>query len=225
MHSNQSSLSRYFFKTEASDIRHLTSDPRNSVLVRSPIHVVSSPDLSGRQGFARSGYSKMAFGSAGKQTIGASITLQLLMYFNALMSFQYVCVALPSLVQKVNTLDYYNYPLGDVYSTFALAIWIISEILRLIFGLYGNTTESVPSISASLLLSCFPSLPGIAFLTFLQAHLIPYEIAAGALLLALNCIEIYYLWKAVRQHAAIQTARFMRLTREAEDEHLPAENN
>ena len=155
----------------------------------------------------------MAFGASGKQTIGASLSLQMLLYFNALLTTQYIAISYASLVQKVTELDYYRYPLGNVYSIFALAIWTIGEVLRLLFGLFGNLSESVPSISASLLLSCFPALPCITFLSLMQAHLMPYERAAGCALLVCNIIEIFLLWTAVRQHAATQTARFMRLTR------------
>mmetsp|Transcript_30806 Transcript_30806/g.95311 ORF Transcript_30806/g.95311 Transcript_30806/m.95311 type:complete len:112 (+) Transcript_30806:104-439(+) len=48
------------------------------------------------------------------------------------------------------------------------SLWCCTEIARVALGYAGNLAERVPMISAFLLLTIFPQLVAVVFLTFIQ---------------------------------------------------------
>lgn len=91
----------------------------------------------------------------------------------------------------------------------------VVEIARLRLGYSGNLRERVPELSAFLLLTCFPSIPFVGFLTFGQVPMLPREPIIGVPLLLILIAEVVFAYRGVRMLIKKQTAQFFRLCQEA----------
>jgi len=106
----------------------------------------------------------------------------------------------------------------EVYIIACFILYTIGDVMRLPFALWGNQTEQVPALAASLLVGVFPTLPALLYLTFLQPKRFPFETLGGCIQLCFLLFEFPLLWKALKRNADVQQARFVRLT--LQPEHL-----
>jgi hypothetical protein len=98
------------------------------------------------------------------------------------------------------------------------AVWAIAEVFRLWFGYAGNVQEKVPQLSAFILVTIFPQVPCLVYLTFAQAILLPADLLFGSLQLFFCVTELYLCYGAVRVLVARQSANFFRLLQDDEDQ-------
>ena len=61
-----------------------------------------------------------------------------------------------------------------------------------------------------MLVSIFPQLPCLIFMTFYQEHLFPFDKAAGWLMLAMLAGELVFGWQTMRRMIRRQTEEFYR---------------
>lgn len=97
-----------------------------------------------------------------------------------------------------------------------IVVPLVTECFRLYFGYSGNLLERVPHMSSFLLLTCFPQLPFVFFLTVVTEHRYPFEIAAGSILLVILIVEAVLGYYANKRLTTKQTASFMRMCQEDE---------
>jgi Predicted membrane protein len=115
-----------------------------------------------------------------------SLPLQRLLHFNSYYSVFYAAAEIGLTVFKLTStvLDEkmkYSLPV-------LVAIFVLSELARLPLGYTGNLREKVSELSAFWLLSLFPQLPLVAYLTIGQIYtggFLPLDLAAGICLLAM----------------------------------------
>lgn len=100
------------------------------------------------------------------------------------------------------------------------SLWCCIEIVRIGLGYIGNLLEKVPMISAFLLLTIFPQLVAILFLTFLQDPVFPFDTAAGSMMMLFLLSELYVGRLTFRTLIERQTAQFFRLCQEEEMERI-----
>ena len=150
----------------------------------------------------------MAFGTAGKSKMGASLLLQLTVYYNAIASAMYFVLMCFVIYKK--RLYWMN---DDPYLVAAFAMWAGGEVLRLPFTFYGNTNEDVPSLAASLLLTCFPMAPAMLYLLAGQYQpMLPLECILGPIVCLFAIAEFPMVYRNLKYQAEVQRSRFIRLT-------------
>ena len=140
----------------------------------------------------------------------ASLPLQMLLYYNSMFSIFYWILMAMIISTKL------QYQLDDagveVYIIACFILYTIGDLMRLPFALWGNQTEQVPALAAAMLMSVFPTMPALVYLTFAQPKLFPFEFIAGLVQFGFLLFEFPLLWKALRKNADVQQARFIRLT-------------
>jgi hypothetical protein len=72
----------------------------------------------------------------------------------------------------------------------------------------------VPELSAFLLITVFPSIPLLVFLTFVAFDALPADKVSGWPLVVFTFLEVWYAYVAVRRFIRSQTALFYRLVQE-----------
>ena len=75
-------------------------------------------------------------------------------------------------------------------------------------------SQQVPEISAFLLVTFFPCLPAICYLSFFQEHAYPFDAIAGIIMLLLLAVEFVIGSMAWNKLIVRQTAQFYRLCQE-----------
>lgn len=117
--------------------------------------------------------------------VGSSLPLQKLLYFNLLYSPFFGAAHIALLVYKL-----YYLTAGRIATYIlpvAVVVWCLVEIARLRLGYFGNLREKVPELSAFFLLTAFPSLACVAYLTAVQRVLrndLPLDVAVGIPMIA-----------------------------------------
>jgi hypothetical protein len=104
---------------------------------------------------------------------------------------------------------------SELYIIACFILFTIGDFMRIPFALYGNQAEQVSALAASLLVTGFPTLPALAYLTFFQPALFPFEYIAGIVQFIFIFIEFPLIWKALKKNADVQQARFIRLTNDS----------
>jgi hypothetical protein len=156
----------------------------------------------------------------GKTTQSSSLPLHVLLFYNSLFSVVYW--VLMSFIISTKLL----YKLKDrteVYIVSSFVLYTVGDVMRLPFALWGNQKEQVPALAASLLMSLFPTVPALLYLTFFQEKVFPFELIGGCVQFCFIIMEFPLLWSALRKNANVQLARFVRLTLEdpnEQDAHL-----
>ena len=111
----------------------------------------------------------------------------------------------------------------EVYIVSSFFLYTVGDVMRLPFALWGNQKEQVPALAASLLMSLFPTIPALIYLTFFQEKIFPFEFIGGCVHFCFIVLEIPLVLRALRKNANVQLARFVRLTLEdpnEQDEHM-----
>ena len=146
------------------------------------------------------------------------------LFFNAGFSVLYAIVAGGGIVEKMVNLEFQS-PISKALLVPFFIFWAVGEASRFYFGYFGNLRELVPQISAFLMLTVFPALFAMVFLTFGQEHRFPFDTVAGSLMIIALVVEIIVGCRAVQTLIARQTAQFYRLvntTDDADDAGTPA---
>ena len=84
------------------------------------------------------------------------------------------------------------------------------EIPRLYFGYIGNAKERVPKLASFLLVTLFPQLPMVCYLSFLQEHTFPFDAALGLIMLSFLACELFFGCYTIRNLMRRQTKEFYR---------------
>jgi hypothetical protein len=97
-------------------------------------------------------------------------------------------------------------------------VWAATELIRLWIGHTGNLREQLPQMSVFVMISIFPQVPCLLYLTQLQLMQLPIENALGGLLLALVVAEIFVGFSAARRLMGKQRQSYVRLVELLEKE-------
>mmetsp|Transcript_26304 Transcript_26304/g.91497 ORF Transcript_26304/g.91497 Transcript_26304/m.91497 type:complete len:176 (-) Transcript_26304:83-610(-) len=144
-----------------------------------------------------------------RRDIHSSLPLQTLLYYNIWYSAMFIPLMLFIYLHKTATYD--------VDEEFVIVAPILGGLFTLIeagrirLGYVGNLKEKIPELSAFLLLTCFPTIGLIVFLTFIQMPMLPPEPIIGFPLLLIMVLEIIFSYQGVRLLIKKQTAAFFRL--------------
>jgi transmembrane protein 17 len=114
----------------------------------------------------------------------ASLALQKLLYFNAFYAAAFAVAHIALCIYKLvfirtSTLTRFALPV-------IVALWCACELLRLRLGYHGNLREKVPELSAFWLISVFPQLPLVVYLSYAQpaGDRVPLDLAVGLFMTA-----------------------------------------
>lgn len=89
-------------------------------------------------------------------------------------------------------------------------IWLIAEVPRLYVGHKGVLRDRLPEIAAFVLLSFFPQVFTVLYLTFLQEIIFPFDRTLGAIMLFAVALELALAWRLLRSIITRQSANFYR---------------
>ena len=142
----------------------------------------------------------------------SSVTFQQLVSYNVMFSAVYLMFGVLNSTEKINYV--YAAPLNAKLHVPLLCIWGVAEAARIYCGFVGNLSERVPEMSAFLLISFFPQVPTLLFLTFLQEHTFPVDHVLGLIALGLIFVEVIVGVATFRRLILRQTAQFYRLCQE-----------
>jgi hypothetical protein len=90
-------------------------------------------------------------------------------------------------------------------------IWSIGEVTRYFYGFNGNLREKVPDLLTYLLVTLFPQVPLMLYLSFIQELLFPIDILMGCIMLLGLILQLLFGYSTLRVLIANQTAQFLRL--------------
>eukprot|EP00616_Rhizochromulina_sp_CCMP1243_P013708 CAMPEP_0118964310 /NCGR_PEP_ID=MMETSP1173-20130426/2036_1 /TAXON_ID=1034831 /ORGANISM="Rhizochromulina marina cf, Strain CCMP1243" /LENGTH=178 /DNA_ID=CAMNT_0006912751 /DNA_START=31 /DNA_END=567 /DNA_ORIENTATION=- len=140
----------------------------------------------------------------------ASVPLQICLFYNMFLSLLFFVMEACLLAYKLQEFEF----VSQLYRAFVIPcffFWSLAEPTRLFYGYSGNLTEQVPHSSAFFLITVFPQVPGVLFLTFAQEHSYPIERILGSIVLIFLFAEIYFGSSALRRLMAKQMSHFYRL--------------
>lgn len=146
----------------------------------------------------------------------SNLWLQICLMQNGLFSLALGAIELILVVTKLQNFEIDTF--RKVLTPLVFVVWAIAEVFRLWFGYAGNVQEKVPQLSAFILVTVFPQVPCLVYLTFAQAILLPADLLFGCLQLAFCGIELYLCYGAVRVLVARQSANFFRLLQDDQDQ-------
>jgi hypothetical protein len=112
----------------------------------------------------------------------------------------------PQLAHYQYSLSLQKYILPPVF-----LIWSLGELIRYFYATNGNLREKVPDLLTFLLVSLFPQLPLMVYLSFFQEILFPIDILLGCLMLIGLSAQLWFGYGTLRVLIANQTAQFLRL--------------
>ena len=139
-----------------------------------------------------------------------SVPVAVALYYNAMFSALYGIVSSILVLQKLGLYELY-YSLQKMLLMPIVIVWVFAEVARLYSGFCGNSKESVPQMSAFLLLTIFPQFPCVIFLGFLQEQAFPFDQVAGVIMCAFLITEFAFGWISLQALIRRQTAQFYRL--------------
>ncbi len=137
----------------------------------------------------------------------SSLPLQMSLYYNGLLSVMFSVVVGSCSVYKYL---YYNKRVSISVITF----WTFLEPFRLYYGYKGNMKEKVPELATYLLITLFPQIPFVLYLSYVQPVKFPVDPILGSFMLLFLVIEFILGLNSVHEHIRSQTAQFMRLCEE-----------
>jgi len=135
--------------------------------------------------------------------------LQVCLFFNLYAAVAFFVLEVYVLQYKLRT-----YEMGifsSVLSPMTFSVWALSEIFRLWFGYVGNLQEKLPQLSVFALLSFFPQLPCLVYLTYLQEIGLPFEAVMGTCLIIITCAELSFSYFSLQGFVQKQTQTYFRL--------------
>eukprot|EP00753_Platysulcus_tardus_P021132 PLAT8639.1.p1 GENE.PLAT8639.1~~PLAT8639.1.p1 ORF type:complete len:288 (+),score=95.38 PLAT8639.1:177-1040(+) len=142
-------------------------------------------------------------------TVNASLPLQALLYYQGIFSAVYALLIGRATWWKMTTLR-----LGLIEGAIlpaSMALWILVEPVRLRFGYTGNRSEETTQLSAFLILSGFPQIPAVVYISWLQAQPLPIEPLLGTIQILFLLVELVLAWKTVKLFIDKQTSLFVRM--------------
>lgn len=89
-------------------------------------------------------------------------------------------------------------------------VWLLVEGVRLYLGHSGNLRERVPELAAFLLLTLFPQVIVVIFLSFVALNRLPIDLIIGIPQIVLLLLEVRESYRTVRRLMQKQTAEFFR---------------
>ncbi|CAM9614142.1 unnamed protein product [Ectocarpus sp. 13 AM-2016] len=145
--------------------------------------------------------------------ISSSLSLQILIYYNGLLSLIYFVLGGGLVIEKL-----YSYKFESELQRTVLApifiSWAIAEVHRFYFGYKGNIKEMVPHMCAFLLMTVFPQMFCLAFLAFFQEHQFPVDPIFGAIHIAFLASETIIGYNGIKAIINKRTAQFFRVAQE-----------
>ena len=141
----------------------------------------------------------------------------MLIYTNVFFSFAYFAGNLAVIIEKLMHFQFTS-NLQQVLLLPCYVIWVLGELSRTYFAYTGNLKERVPQMSAFILMTIFPQLPCVLYLTFYQELIFPFDASTGLVMLIMLIIELFVGYATLHTLIQRQTAQFYRLCQEEEDE-------
>jgi len=141
--------------------------------------------------------------------IKSSLPLAVAIHFNVFYSIAYAIVVGRLIVEKRRRFRFED----ELQRTVLLpifVIWLIVEFPRLRLGRAGNSAESIPRLSSFILLTIFPQLPALIYLTYHQEVRFPLDGPAGRIMLIFLSCEVVLGAAALRSFVRHQTDEFYR---------------
>ena len=152
------------------------------------------------------------------EEVGSSLSLQALIYFNIFYSVMYAIMGCALLVHRMTV-----YKVDSFYGLLmpvVFAAWACFEPFRLLSGWFGNLNEKVPSLFVFVVLSAFPQLPCMVFMTFVQRPFFPFDMASGLPMLLFLVIQLILSWLSLRRLIGRRTATFFQLIQQEEPDDM-----
>ncbi|CAM9435055.1 unnamed protein product [Pylaiella littoralis] len=145
--------------------------------------------------------------------ISSSLSLQILIYYNGLLSAVYFILQGGIITEKL-----YNYKFNSGFQRVVLApvfiSWAIAEVHRFYFGCKGNIKEMVPHMCTFLLTTFFPQMFCLVFLTFFQEHRFPVDSIIGSIHIGFLVLELVVGYNGIKAIINKRTAQFFRVAQE-----------
>ncbi|CAM9761704.1 unnamed protein product [Laminaria digitata] len=145
--------------------------------------------------------------------ISSSLSLQILIYYNGLLSAVYFFLEGGLVIEKLH-----NYRFESSLQRTVLApiftVWAITEVQRFYLGYKGNIKEMVPHMCAFLLTTLFPQMFCLAFLAFFQEHRFPADPIIGSIHIGFLALELMVGYNGIKAIINKRTAQFFRVAQE-----------
>lgn len=145
--------------------------------------------------------------------ISSSLPFQVALYYNALYSVAYAAIEAAGLAYKLHYLEF-NSQLKRMLVAPIFVIWCFGEAFRLYFGFVGNLKERVPHVAAFLIITAFPQLPCMIFLTFFQDFVLPFDLVGGVLIFVAQVLQLWLGYRALQGLINAQTSQFFRVAQQ-----------
>ena len=140
-----------------------------------------------------------------------NLNLQICLNYFSLFSVLYLLIIGSLVYQKILFYQYQNFQIQKYLLPFLFLIWFLIEIIRICYGFTGNLYEKVSDLLTYLLMTLFPQIPLIFYLTFFQELLFPIDILMGVLMMIGLILQLFYGYYTLRIFITNQTAQFLRL--------------
>lgn len=138
--------------------------------------------------------------------ICSSHLLQTLLYYNVYFSIVWFCMYVPLWAWKA---EHIGFGIAfKIISPIILALWAVSEPVRLIFGYTGNLKEKVPQLAAFFLLTAFPQIPALVYFLFVETNQLTINVIFNVMQLSFLVAEFVVGWIAIQNVVKEHNARF-----------------
>ena len=151
--------------------------------------------------------------------VHSSLPLQKALYYNAYYAPVYVLANVAITAYKLGSLECSS--VARIALPLCVIIFTVTEAVRLQLGYAGNLRERVPELSAFWLLTLFPALLPVLYLTFIQRAVgdnLMIDLAIGIPMVALLLAELTFALQAARTFIRVQTRAFYKLVTAGEAE-------
>ncbi|CAM9565620.1 unnamed protein product [Chrysoparadoxa australica] len=139
--------------------------------------------------------------------ISSSLAVQMLVYYNILLSLVYFFFEGALVTQKLHHYVFSS-SLQRLLLLPAFLVWCMAEGFRIYCGYAGNIKEMVPQMSAFLIMTIFPQFCMLLFLTFFQEFVFRADKVLGGMMMIMLLLELILGYKALESITRKRTAQF-----------------
>lgn len=153
--------------------------------------------------------------TVGMGDLKPNLPLAIALHFNCYFSVTYGVLVGGTILHKLSSFRYSDRLHRSVLFP-VFGAWAVAETARLYLGHTGNLHDRVPLLSAFLLITIFPQIPCIIYLSYYQELVFPVDSSAGSLMVAIIGLEVLLGCGALRSLIRRRTASFFESCRTEE---------
>lgn len=135
------------------------------------------------------------------------LPLAILIHFNYYLSCIFAVLIGPLVFEKYRHYNFQNSFQRSLIVPLYCA-WVLAEIPRLYVGQKGVLRDTLPEMSAFLLISFFPQIWIVIYLGFLQELILPFDSVLGITMIVVITVEIVLTWRILRSLITRQYNQF-----------------